>query len=353
MHGLRSLTLAFIAGFVLVAAPANPAAAASWSAPTQVASADAGNAVLDGNGKLHVVTETAGIGYVTNVSGSWFSHDVTHHAGDVDASIAVSGGKVYIAFVRLDVLGGDPQPSTGILLATDRTGAWKVTRLTSHADVSPSIKVLDGRVHIAYNDGNGVRYLSEGASSWTNDRVWKRAAGLGTSLGVARVSLALDIHSKAHIAFDRQPADPEARGGVSYATNASGSWKTTNLRSGYDHVDRILLDGAGRPHIGYNTGRTGPWTYRILRRSGSSWATTTAPGSGWGSFSLDGQDRYEVVFAWGSTLTWYAQRSSAWLSKSWTVSHLADALVRAANGGTTYVLYTIWSSDRTFVRIRS
>ncbi len=319
------------------------ASAASWSGPSEIERRTPSAMTVDDTGRVHVVSESGqGLRYTTNVSGAWTTIRVSHAGSDREPSVALAGGKVYIAYAIIgDSAERNGGRSVGIYLATNRTGSWVTTRVTGNQGVWPSIKVRAGKVHIAYLAPRGVRYLTDQSGHWTDVRVWTRASSVLSAYYRLGTSLVLDAAGTAHIAFARERApDEDSSGisnGISYATNASGGWKVRTITASRDRVDRIVLDGT-RPVIGFERDEAGGPSFQLASISPHSYTFRTLPGSGHGSFTLDVRDRIEVVRYTAARLTWYAARSGSWLHRTWTTGDTTVAFVRTT-GDTTRILF--------------
>ena len=284
------------------------AAGTTWTTTKLASSYEAAGPSLkiDGNGKVHVAyirTRTgAGISYATNSSGSWVTEQVWTGAVTRYPSLVLDvSGAAHIAFatdnevfyatnrtgtwvttqVMSDVFGIADNPTvaadanskahlivnrmtnTGneLIYATNKSGSWVETLLTTSPDFSPSL-ALDaaGKVHVAFwRSGGasgvyslGIYYATNVSGSWfvtpvttvdpTVDSIWNP-------------SLALDATDKAHIAFSRSTIASASDDGINYATNASGSWVTTQVSTDrYDQGASLALDGSGKVHIAFYRG---------------------------------------------------------------------------------------------------
>ena len=97
-----------------------------------------------------------GIYYATNESGGWVTTRVTTDVSYDATSLALDGnGKAHIALTR---------GSSGIYYATNASGSWVATRLTSDdADAQPTVAVdAAGTVHVAFvRSGIGLYYAHD------------------------------------------------------------------------------------------------------------------------------------------------------------------------------------------------
>jgi hypothetical protein len=223
-----------------------PTPLADWTGPELIASGDFNetDVVVDSQGTVHVAAtgygaDIRGIWYVTNASGQWTSQQVSSpppaedgEQGDGEPSIALdSDGSVWIAFSRWTCWQCYPDSPDGTWYVTNASGTWSEPRqIAQAANLSPSLVVRDGIVHVAYNER--------------------------TNLG----------HG------DDYP--------IWYSTNASGEWVTIQIaRKGY--APRLSLDATGRFQILY----VAPNDIRLAtqRPSGDFGAPEALPGSAGGS----------------------------------------------------------------------
>lgn len=235
-----------------------PTPLSDWTAPELIARGDFNetDVAVDPQGAVHVAAtgygrHIRGIWYFTNTSGHWTSHQVSSPTrgdkpGDGEPSIALdTDGSVWIAFARWTCWQCAPDSPDGTWYVTNASGTWSEPRqIAQDANLSPSLVVRDGIVHVAYNErtnsGHGEDYP-----------VW-------------------------------------------YSTNASGTWVTTQVaRKGY--APQLSLDAEGGAQILY----AAPNDIRLVtqRPSGDFGAPESLPGS-------TGQSGFEMAIDAGSGLMW-------------------------------------------------
>ncbi len=109
---------------------------------------------------------TGGIWYVTDASGSWVTTRVSSHV-DVEPSISLDGGHVYIAFVREDPTTVKPK---SLWTATNASGSWVTTKRHVGKDHNPSLQVHAGAYSLAFwtkGAGGGLQCLSNAGGPWS------------------------------------------------------------------------------------------------------------------------------------------------------------------------------------------
>ena len=110
----------------------------------------------------------------------------------------------------------------------------------------------NNRVHIVYSSELGLTYATNAQGTWAITSVgW----GVVQEMDSTSLALALDTSGKIHMSYfeiTRLNADLPV-GNLKYATNASGSWETTILDADVDvgHYTSIAVDGEGKVHISY------------------------------------------------------------------------------------------------------
>jgi hypothetical protein len=329
------------------------ASAASWS-QRRITDDPPTAMTVDDLGHVHVVTQSgAGLRYLTNANGRWSGRTITSFGSQ--PSIALSAGKVYVVFARIsdceaDQDGCDTDPNQGLYVATNGSGTWRTQRLSGTRPAYwPSLRMRNGKLHIAYNHLTGIRYLTDSSGTWVDRQVWSVGARLTSA---ARTSIALDRTGHPYIAFMRTgctgPTDfgwctrQTVLRGVFLTTRIDGRWMA-NIASHpgdeRDTLDRVVIDPDGKPVVGY-THRldSGALRFRVTRFDEmDAPASRTLPGSGRGSFTLDASGRIELVRWAEGRLTWRAERTSGWLSRTWSAPRIEAAWVRSVDGVTTIV----------------
>jgi len=271
---------------------------------------------LDAAGRVHISYRAAsgGLKYATNVSGQWATTTVdsvgpAHPLGSGMALALDAAGKGHIGYY---------DSTNSMKYATNASGVWVTTVIDSEAHWVTSL-TLDaaGQVHIYYGGFEGnLKYATNVSGAWlimTLD-----FAGAGPS-----GSFALDSAGKVHISFHTcvhtiKTVDCHLR----YATNASGSWVTSD---GLDSVgmwghSSLALDASGKVHIGY----AGPDSYSLKYATNASgtWATVKVDSDSlWGtstSLALDAAGKVHISYLDGDDfdLKYATNASGTWTTKA-------------------------------------
>ena len=232
-----------------------PGVAEASRTPTEVTSNthfDEPSLALDGAGRSHVAYIAYGDGpgliLATDATGAWVSTRITTARDEAPAIAVDKSGADHIAFVRY---GSD----AGLYYATDRTGDWVVTRLAKEPADAPSIALDgDGHVHIAFASGSfdpGIVALDDTTGSWVRTQVTRAPLDGSTSIVVLP-----DGSSK--IAFARYA--PEGPGIYVAASGAAGgSWSLDRLTKTYDDEPSMVVRSADEVDVAFirfeSTGR--------------------------------------------------------------------------------------------------
>ncbi|MBA3959290.1 MAG: hypothetical protein H0X60_02680 [Chloroflexi bacterium] len=328
---MRSLVVA-VGLAVLLAAPA--AAVPGWSAPARVVAAlepSAPSVALDANGALHVAYHEGyldappGVFYATNEGGSWHKERVTTGGdGYARPSIALDGeGNVFIAFALLNC--PDPSCESGtsrVNVATNKSGSWVAKpRTAGPADLAPSLVVKDGKLHVAFQRrtfpgflgaaSSGIWYATNADGSWVSTQVASAEAKCYVD---QFPSFALDASGRAFIGYERPRTPPDCGGfsaGIGLVTNESGSWVRSRIsRESDDFGPSLALDRDGRPGVTFDRAGAG---VQFTRRLASGWKTPSQVAVGGEAslaFDADGHTRV----AYESSGIWHATKSGGtWL----------------------------------------
>lgn len=271
------------------------------------------------------------------------------------------------------------QSSIGITIVErtpGATGSWRLLAVTRHSDVAPTLALsAAGAVHAAWvRQGYGIRYTSNTTGRWGVEVVPGGTRGEAPSIAltnggspsvaftvpvsrfnstlriaskistgwslrtvasgdVSQPSLDIDQYSKRHIVWVKRTGTSP---GLYYATDRSGTWRTTRLTSATDvAAPRIVLDLARNVHVAYV--RTGTTISRVLHVTNASgaWRTTTASGPAGGSnpeIALGAGERPVISSTAGradeAAPAWVAE----WTGTGWTRSAATEDVVVGRSG---------------------
>ena len=205
------------------------------------------------NGSLHVAfgVDVAGktrIAYATNAGGGWVVTPIGASSStteDANPSIALdAAGHAHLAF---EALGTSPD-TTSIEYATNRTGAWVLSKRTTGAprDVEPSIAVdAAGHPRIAFlRAGSGVRLQSSNGTTWTSKTV-------STNPNDTDPSIAIDAAGHTHVLYAGGGLHYEAcdqplcsaQPGLRWWTDAPGAGAARRVTDFGDDVSPSIVRG--------------------------------------------------------------------------------------------------------------
>ena len=313
---------------------------------------------LDDGGFAHIAfirsdSGTNGTFYATNKTGTWSTARVESREAQTRPAIAVtSGGTVHIitsAYYK-------PDPATyayELVHATNASGSWVVSPLTDSPDFSPSV-ALDGsgEVHVAFYR-SGITQYSLGAFYATNrSGTWVVTPVIVVDPAVDSVwnpSLALDAAGKAHIAFSRSTTEAPWHDGINYATNASGTWITSQITTDrYDQNPSLDLTTAGKVHVAFSRGLNGGPILDVTNTSGNWGTSQLTHGVDQGpSLAIDGAGKVHLAHMRQLEGIRYVTN----VSGSWTGTQVASTVIGGGasialdDGGNARIAYTRFGTN--------
>jgi hypothetical protein len=198
---------------------------------------------LDATGAAHIafttpprVADVPDVAYVTNAGGGWRPPELVARRA-TGASIAINrSGTVFIAY-------GRNRETKGVELARREANGWRVEALSADG-VEDTTIALDpaGEPHVLYM----VLTVGEG--------VWEAQPGEQGGSPITRRLPLGSWHPTAVI--DARGAMHAAVAGVTYATNATGTWRT-ELISHEGWAPALALDSDGIVHVAFTAFRFG------------------------------------------------------------------------------------------------
>ena len=230
---------------------------------------------VGGDGSSHMIYldgHSNALEYATDASGRWNVSPIPGAEGAEFYSLALDNGDhVHVAYVLFT---GAAPNCYQIVYASNASGHWQST-VVAEVQAYPVIAVDGGGVpHIAYVDAQAsggaypLHYLTAASGGWTDSVV--AASADAKSLA----ALAMDSTGHAHLVYKSGVA-------LEYASDASGSWQTTQVDSfnaagpqdgRYGAYDvSVDVDAAGQPHLSYED-TDGNLKYAAL--SGGAWSTS-------------------------------------------------------------------------------
>ena len=166
-------------------------------------------------------------------------------------------------------------PGTGLYYATNASGTWVVTRLTTGASDGPATIALDadGAAHVVVprkaGSASGLHYLTNAGGTWTSYQLTDRVEDTWPSIGI-------DAAGGIHVAYSRRPL------GLYYLHHpAAGGWSSAaRLYEGNTFKTDLALDGAGHVGIAFNIADDWNTAAGVLYASNaaSTWGVSTVAG---------------------------------------------------------------------------
>jgi hypothetical protein len=203
--------------------------------------------------------------YATNASGSWTSQSVVS-----SSTYSVLGYDVDARGVAQAAI-GRYGTAPGIFLGARGGAAWSLSRVTSAPVDGVGFATSSiGEAHLLYGTDHGIYYATNASGSWKTTR-------LGPNQGSGRRSLVLDWKGKVHVAFYGQVGTTN---GLVYATNKSGSWVSTLVAAGNFLDPALVIDSAGRIRIAARRDISGQSRIYVTSNVTGTWTPPVAISSG-------------------------------------------------------------------------
>jgi hypothetical protein len=229
---------------------------------------------IGANGEMDLFSSSADFWHTQLRNGVWSAEKISETEANQFSIVRSPSGFFYIVYLAKDEL----------VLLDNSDGVGWVERVLAESDSNldsshPSL-TLDSNdsVYMSFlNDGMGpLMYGTNQSGNWSFESIFSDVYPSHSSTNIL-----IDQSGIAHVPFV---------GGVdgrydNYATNASGSWYTTQVRVGtYDTVRNltaIAKDESGNLHITYNTADPSTHDYQIVYATNSSgtWQWETVPTS--------------------------------------------------------------------------
>jgi hypothetical protein len=218
--------------------------------------------------------------YITDASGSWVIETIDSEGGS-NSSIALdSSNNVHISYLR-----------NGLNYTTNASGSWERVGLGGGGSHSIATDSLDNvHIGVGYNvmfEDEFIGHITNASGPWLGDVV--------NSDATFDLSMTLDSADNVHIVYI---LDDYSGCGLTYATNASGSWVTTIIAYSGAEPD-IAADSFGNAHISFFGGGSYP-DLMYATNAGGSWAITTVDSPGGvgyaSSIAVDHSDNVHISY---------------------------------------------------------
>jgi hypothetical protein len=246
-------------------------ATGSWATEQIPGLAEPPELALDGIGTAHIVSGNL---YTTNSGGTWTNAALPTFGASEPALAVNPAGKAFVAYQVSDpIVSVDP----GIHYATDASGSWVDTRLTTvAADTNPDIGLdSNQKAYVVYERSSRIWFRTNRTGSWST-------AVQITSTTSHDPVIALDPSGKVHVAF-------RGAAGVYEVNNVSGSWTLTRLSRSYaDGAPSLGIDTSGKVYVLFGRGSwaANPGIYLATNRSGSFALEQVSAESDFGAMSM-------------------------------------------------------------------
>jgi len=255
--------------------------------------------------------QVGAVNYASNAAGAWQTATVDSVAPTVYGSLsllAASDGSVHIAYY-------DFANSFRLRHAMKAAGSWIFETIAANAlNVTTVSMARDAanNLHVVYNPGGIVTYTTNAAGPWASQVIGNNSVIYG---GATTCAIAMDASGNVHVAYYDFSVP-----GLSYATNATGSWVTQTVDVQADvgpHV-AIAVDAAGTVHLSYYDASNGDLKYAA--NGTGSWVTQTLDSAGdvgkFTAIALDAAGRAHISYtdATDRTLKYATNASGSWLT---------------------------------------
>lgn len=225
---------------------------------------------------------------VTTYDLEWVTRTIVPGTSDsqrpVSTIVLDAQGEPHIIFSQRD----RPFHNEGNVFHAFRTGGtWEIETVAAYSSslsVNPGAAFDNlGRLHIAYGEGQGVKYGLLSGGSWQLEPV--PTPGLRVSL----LSLAVDDNGNPHLAFDHNTS----RGEAHYATFDGSDWFVEQIATSFSPFT-IAIDAQGQPAVaGFSSGNL-----KVATHDSSGWSVeTVGPGGLGASLVIDNAGVFHIGHA--------------------------------------------------------
>jgi hypothetical protein len=241
--------------------------------------------VVDRFDETHVTyrhSDNPGIIYASNKTGSWVRTRLTSRLDEPYAIAVDAAQKVYIIFRRLTT-----SDNLGFFMVSNRTGTWVTQHLATIHEDAYRVRIAvdpDRKIHLASTTDLHAWYSTNETGTWTRQQLDQYQGQNGL--------VAVDAQGHLHLLFN-QCLNAEGSGtcegsGIYYRTNRTGSWVTVRIApQQQDTPEDLTTDGAGNVHVVFSREywdqgkeNTLPLGVFYVTNAGGTWRTLKAAGPG-------------------------------------------------------------------------
>ncbi len=192
----------------------------------------------------------------------------------VDSSVNPGTRHCYEVYAVMPLVGAVGRSNTACATTQSVDTSNVVVISSANPGGAHSSLALDAanRVHISYFGMAGISYATNASGSWV--------ISVLDPVGGSATSIAVDAVGAVHISYDDYD-NSTGNHVLKYATNASGAWVISAIDSGTGGVNSIAVDPAGHvhiayavllpnPHVNYATNATGSWVKEFVSGFGNN-----------------------------------------------------------------------------------
>jgi hypothetical protein len=256
--------------------------------------------LTDPAGQPHITYETLGeIRYAQLSSASWQVEIVDTAFSYYYPALAIDGtDKLHVVFRNMN--------NMKWYYLAQTTAGW-VTEAITNVNITDNVISLagdaGGNPHLAYFEGDDIRYAYQANNQWQSDFVAK---------GTSALSLRLDHNQQPHLVFYNSGDNA-----MHHAYLDASNWVTETVDSSTGAFVSLKFDSLNQPHLVYQGPNNGALNYAY--KSAGQWITTTVDtGVESATLALDTLDRPHLSYwpEFGAPYVWL--QYAFWNGSGWT-----------------------------------